>query len=174
MILYGEKVFGGRLKSSWNDLQSLARQLAGDDRNYELATLAFWHGVHGDGKIADPRICAIFAQDVGAHDPEQLRSLPPSSPMTLLDFSVIGVGALFTLPLLTERVGRIESVVVNDAYRGRGIGKEITLRLIAKAKKLGLEAIDLTSNPSRAAANALYQKLGFERYDTNVYRLKLK
>jgi ribosomal protein S18 acetylase RimI-like enzyme len=34
--------------------------------------------------------------------------------------------------------------------------------------------VDLTSRPSREAANRLYQRIGFERRETNVYRYNLK
>jgi len=37
---------------------------------------------------------------------------------------------------------------------------------------MGADRIELTSRPSREPANALYQKLGFSRRDTNVYILK--
>jgi ribosomal protein S18 acetylase RimI-like enzyme len=34
----------------------------------------------------------------------------------------------------------------------------------------GARSVDLTSRPSRQAANHVYQKLGFKRRDTNIYR----
>jgi hypothetical protein len=33
--------------------------------------------------------------------------------------------------------------------------------------------VDLTSRPSREAANRLYQRLGFVARDTNVYRITI-
>jgi len=42
-----------------------------------------------------------------------------------------------------------------------------------EAERLGLRHLDLTSRPSREAANQLYQSLGYERRDTNAYRLRL-
>ena len=44
----------------------------------------------------------------------------------------------------------------------------------AEAQRLGLRHVDLTSRPAREAANALYQSLGYERRETNVYRLRLQ
>jgi len=38
---------------------------------------------------------------------------------------------------------------------------------------LGVEKLKFTSKPQRIAANALYQKMGFERKETNVYEMKL-
>jgi hypothetical protein len=42
------------------------------------------------------------------------------------------------------------------------------------AKDNKVQAAELTSQPAREAANAMYQKLGFEKRDTNVYRLNLE
>lgn len=69
--------------------------------------------------------------------------------------------------------GTIEDVVVDEAYRGQGLGKLLTNRAIEKARELGMKHIDLTSKPDRTAANNLYQSLGFELRNTNPYRLKL-
>ncbi|TGV79236.1 GNAT family N-acetyltransferase, partial [Mesorhizobium sp. M00.F.Ca.ET.149.01.1.1] len=35
------------------------------------------------------------------------------------------------------------------------------------------KTVDLTSRPSREAANRLYQRLGFQKRDSNVYRFSL-
>ena len=67
----------------------------------------------------------------------------------------------------------IEDVVVDEAHRGKGIGKELMLAAIDYSKSLGSKDIRLTSRPSRIAANELYLKLGFKRYETNFYRFLL-
>lgn len=46
--------------------------------------------------------------------------------------------------------------------------------MVDAAKKMNVHYIQLTSNPARVAANRLYQDLGFERYETNCYKLLLK
>lgn len=86
---------------------------------------------------------------------------------------VIGMATLALIVIPTGKFGRIEDVVVHDKYRGQGIGKTLTKRLIEESKKINLERIDLTSRPSRKEANRLYQDLGFSEVDTNLYRLKL-
>ena len=68
----------------------------------------------------------------------------------------------------------IEDVVVDESQRGRGIGKELMLFAISFAKSLGAGSVELTSRPSRTAANQLYKKLGFVIRDTNLYRYQLK
>lgn len=78
---------------------------------------------------------------------------------------------LFTIP--TGQRAWIEDVVVAEDARGQGVGERLTLAAIEYARSRGVRTVDLTSRPSREAANALYQKLGFVRRDTNVYRLSL-
>jgi ribosomal protein S18 acetylase RimI-like enzyme len=64
----------------------------------------------------------------------------------------------------------IEDVVVDESQRGKGIGKEMMLFAIGYSKSLGAKDIRLTSRPSRIAANELYLKLGFKKYETNFYK----
>jgi ribosomal protein S18 acetylase RimI-like enzyme len=68
----------------------------------------------------------------------------------------------------------IEDVVVDEVYRGRGFGRMLTQHAIDFAKSKDVDVLMLTSNPARMAANKLYQTIGFERKDTNVYRIMLK
>ncbi|HEX2576595.1 MAG TPA: GNAT family N-acetyltransferase [Aquihabitans sp.] len=76
--------------------------------------------------------------------------------------------ALFRIP--TGLRAWIEDVVVDDAARGQGVGEALNRRAIELAHERGARSIDLTSRPSREAANRLYRRLGFEQRDTNVYR----
>jgi len=64
----------------------------------------------------------------------------------------------------------IEDVVVDDAYRGHGYGKKLVEYAIEFIRCSGADTISLTSNSSRVAANNLYRTLGFELYETNVYK----
>lgn len=66
----------------------------------------------------------------------------------------------------------IESVVVSSKMRGKGFGRKLMEHLIAEASRMNVDCIHLTSNPKRVAANALYQKLGFVRNETNCYTMK--
>lgn len=69
-------------------------------------------------------------------------------------------------------VGHVDDVVVDEASRGQGLGRRLMEAVHAEARRLGLRHLDLTSRPSRESANALYQSLGYERRDTNAYRLR--
>lgn len=70
-------------------------------------------------------------------------------------------------------LGFVEAVTVLSEYRGQHIGRKLMEHLIAEAKHLGVQSLHLTSNSKRVAANGLYQALGFERYETNCYTLKI-
>lgn len=64
----------------------------------------------------------------------------------------------------------IEDVVVDASARGAGVGAALNRRALEIAHERGARTVDLTSRPSREAANRLYRRLGFEVRDTNVYR----
>lgn len=88
---------------------------------------------------------------------------------------VAGCATLITYRVPTKGiVGRIEDVIIDEKYRGQGLGRGVMEKLIAIAKEKSIRLIDLTSNPKRTTARKLYESLGFESYDTGVFRLKLK
>jgi len=68
----------------------------------------------------------------------------------------------------------IEDVVVDEAARGHGVGELLNRAALDRARELGAKTVDLTSRPSREAANRLYQRIGFVARDTNVYRFSLE
>ena len=67
----------------------------------------------------------------------------------------------------------IEDVVVDESARGMGVGETLNRAALDRARELGARTVDLTSRPSREAANRLYQRIGFVARDTNVYRFSL-
>ena len=68
----------------------------------------------------------------------------------------------------------IEDVVIDEAARGQGAGEALNRAALERAKEEGAENVNLTSNPTREAANLLYQKIGFVLRKTNIYRYPLK
>ena len=84
---------------------------------------------------------------------------------------IVATGTLCIKHTLEFTIADIESVVVSSKYRGRGYGKKLMAAMIETAKKMKVHHIQLTSNPKRVAANQLYQELGFERYETNCYKM---
>ena len=66
----------------------------------------------------------------------------------------------------------IEDVVVDETFRGQGLSKRLVAHAIEFTQSKQIPLLMLTSNPKRIAANKLYQAMGFERKETNVYRMK--
>lgn len=84
--------------------------------------------------------------------------------------TVVGSMTLIVFPIPTGMRAWIEDVVVDENARGQGVGEALNRRAIEIAVQAGAKTIDLTSRPSREAANRLYQRLGFTVRDTNIYR----
>src|SRR5690606_17803661 len=87
--------------------------------------------------------------------------------------AVVGLLTLVAIPLGTGLWARIEDVVVDEAARGRGVGAALTERAVELARERGARTIELTSRPERVAAHRLYERAGFRRWETAVYRLNL-
>ena len=68
----------------------------------------------------------------------------------------------------------IEDVVVDKAFRGQGLSKQLVAHAIEFTQSKQIPLLMLTSNPKRIAANKLYQVMGFSRKETNVYRMKFE
>jgi ribosomal protein S18 acetylase RimI-like enzyme len=86
---------------------------------------------------------------------------------------IIGTLTLVVFRIPTAVRAWIEDVVVDAQARGSGAGAALTEAALAKAAEAGARTVELTSRPSREAANRLYQRLGFEKRETNVYRRTL-
>ena len=101
-----------------------------------------------------------------------------SSPSTMLfvarlDGIIVGTLTLAVFRIPTGLRAWIEDVVVDESARGHGVGEALNLTALAEARRRGCVTVDLTSRPSREAANRLYERLGFVRRETNVYRFEL-
>ena len=84
---------------------------------------------------------------------------------------VVGMLTLVTFPIPTGLRAWIEDVVVDESVRGQGVGAALSREAVRLAREAGARTIDLTSRPSREAANRLYQRLGFQLRETSVYRM---
>lgn len=85
---------------------------------------------------------------------------------------VVGALTLVVFPLLTGVRAWIEDVVVEQDARGLGVGRRLVDAAVEEARERGATTVDLTSRPSREAANRLYAKAGFEPRETNAYRYR--
>jgi ribosomal protein S18 acetylase RimI-like enzyme len=89
------------------------------------------------------------------------------------DASILGALTLVIFPIPTATRAWIEDVVVDGNARGKGVGEALSLRAVEISRQHGAKTVELTSRPSREAANRLYQRIGFVARDTNVYRYTL-
>ncbi|HLX77405.1 MAG TPA: GNAT family N-acetyltransferase [Acidimicrobiales bacterium] len=87
-----------------------------------------------------------------------------------VDGSLVGTLSLVIFTLPTGRRAWIEDVVVNPDFRGRGVASALVSEAVRLASAARCRTVDLTSRPDRVQANRLYERLGFERRITNVYR----
>lgn len=106
---------------------------------------------------------------------EMLRAVidDPSSHLYLYlhEEQVVGMTTLGIYYSPTGSKGWIEDVVVDSEARGRGYGKRLVEHAISEARRAGVGQLMLTSNPLRVAANHLYQQMGFEKKETNCYKM---
>jgi len=89
------------------------------------------------------------------------------------DGLIVGTASVVIVESVSGWVARLEDVVVDTAARGQGVGEALTRAAIDQVRGRGVGQLDLTSAPHREAANRLYQRLGFQRRTTNVYRFPL-
>ena len=87
---------------------------------------------------------------------------------------ILGCLTLVVFRIPTGIRAWVEDVVVDSAARGKGVGETLVKAALQRAGEEGAITVDLTSRPSREAANRLYRRCGFEQRETNIYRFKLK
>ena len=134
---------------------------------------------------ADQELADAFAHLI----PQLSKSSPPPSVAELaemiasdasdvliarLDGRIVGTLTLVTFRIPTGVRAWIEDVVVDDSARGHGVGDLLNRFALDLARAKGAKTVDLTSRPSREAANRLYQRIGFQPRETNVYRFDLE
>jgi len=134
--------------------------------------------------VVDDDLVAAFARLI----PQLSSSSPPPSrteleaivtnPQSVLfaavaDGVVVGSLTLALYRIPTGVKAWIEDVVVDESARGMGVGEALNRAAIDEAARRGAKNVSLTSRSSREAANRLYRRLGFEPYETNLYRYRL-
>ena len=136
-----------------------------------------------EATVVDDELIAAFAhlipqlsQSSPPPDADQLRVLVEGDD-TVIFIARVGGVIVGSLTLAFYRIPTglkawIDDVVVDDAARGRGIGRLMNEAALAEARRRNAKDVNLTSRPSREAANRLYQRIGFEARNTTVYRYK--
>lgn len=116
-----------------------------------------------------------LSQKVHHLSEEQLQSIidNPNTHLYIL-YNEVGAVGMLTLAKYLVPTGVkwwIEDVVVSSTQRGKGLGRALVQHALNEVKKQGGGAVLLTSRPSREVANKMYQRMGFERRETNVYKI---
>ena len=137
----------------------------------EIATSVDDELVEGLNRLLPQLSSSASSLDVG--DLEALVQSPSTLFVARDGSAIVGTLTLVVFAIPTGLRAWIEDVVVDESTRGRGVGEALTMAAIDEATRRGVRSIDLTSRPSRVAANALYVKLGFGLRETNVYRFSL-
>lgn len=134
-------------------------------------------------EVADAFALLLPQLSPGANVPtvEELHAIVDSPATTLLvardvagTRQIVGMLTLTQLRIPSGLRVTIEDVVVDETARGAGVGAALTREALRLARERGATSVDLTSNPTRVSANRLYQRLGFTRRETNVYRFDLE
>ena len=133
--------------------------------------------VDNDLVEAFQRLIPQLSKSNPAPTKEQLESIVASDSSQILlakaDGVIVGSLTLVIFHIPTGVRAWIEDVVVDGSARGAGVGEALNTFAIDESRRRGATTVDLTSRPSREAANRLYQRLGFVQRDTNVYRFTL-
>ena len=123
------------------------------------------------------RLIPQLSRSAAVPTPDIIRQIVEAEGNTVLIARDLRDGARIvgTLTLVVFRIPTgirawIEDVVVDETMRGRGVGEALSQEGVSRAVALGARTVELTSRPSREAANRLYQRLGFTLRDSNVYR----
>jgi len=133
-----------------------------------------------DGELVEAfaKLIPQLSRSSAAPDLETLDQIAKSEASTLLiargeDGVILGSMTLAMFDIPTGRRAWIEDVVVDTDARGQGVGRVLNERALEIAEAAGAKTVDLTSRPSREAANRLYQRIGFVERETNVYRYQV-
>lgn len=128
--------------------------------------------------LAQEAVAALFEQLAPGRAQLPLRDLleadnPPTLAYCDADGSIAGIALMGTYQVISGHKGWIEDVVVDENYRGQGIGRLLVEKLLEVAREKRLSEVLLFSAPHRKAAISLYTSLGFQHRETGLYGLKL-
>jgi len=123
------------------------------------------------------RLIPQLSRSASVPTPDLIREVVEAQASTVLiardlrdNGRIVGMLTLIVFRIPTGVRAWIEDVVVDETMRGRGVGAGLSQEAVRRAVELGARTVELTSRPSREAANRLYQRLGFALRDSNVYR----
>ena len=83
---------------------------------------------------------------------------------------IVGMISLAVVQMPTGKRSYLEDLVIDARYRARGGATALLRAALDFARASGARTMDMTSRPSRAGAIRLYERLGFQRRETNAFR----
>lgn len=132
---------------------------------------------------ADDELVAAFARLIpqlnpdaplpGRDDLTRVVASPDTYLLIARDPDIVGSLTLTLYHVPTGLQGRINTVVVDAAARGRGLGEALTREAVRIARDAGTRRITLSSRAERVAANRMYRRVGFQLTVTNAYHMTL-
>jgi ribosomal protein S18 acetylase RimI-like enzyme len=143
------------------------------DLTVEIASEATPDLVETVGRIL-PQLSSSSPAPTVAEIAEIITSPASDLLVARLDGRIVGTLTLVIFRIPTGMRAWIEDVVVDEAARGHGVGEALNRFALDVARERGCKTVDLTSRPSREAANRMYQRIGFRARETNVYRFSLE
>jgi GNAT superfamily N-acetyltransferase len=95
---------------------------------------------------------------------ERLRIVGDRVVVAELDGAVVGLAHLQVAPAieLDRPASKISALVVDEAHRGRGVGRALVEEMEVEARARGCEVLFLTTAARRKAAHAFYERVGLE------------
>lgn len=84
---------------------------------------------------------------------------------------IVGMILVLIYRIPYVRKAYLDDLVIDVDYRKNGLGTLLIQTALEYAKEQGAAYVDFTSRPYRGAGNNLYEKFGFKKRDTNVYRV---
>jgi ribosomal protein S18 acetylase RimI-like enzyme len=135
------------------------------------------HEITGEVVEAFGRLLPQLSTSAPPLDADALSAIASAPACTLLlarvGGRIVGTLTVAIFPIPTGVRAWIEDVVVDEAARGKGVGEALTAAALRLAREAGARTVDLTTRPSRQAAGRLYERVGFERRDSRLYRYDL-
>lgn len=85
--------------------------------------------------------------------------------------AIVGMLLLLVYRIPYVKKAYLEDLVVDRDYRNKGIATKLFSEVLGIARQKGAAYVDFTSRAERGASIGLYEKFGFQKRDTNVYRV---
>lgn len=160
--------------TSRNDTTFTIRAASGEHDFAEVRRLVLTHAA---ARATTPGVEFMRA------DAERLPGpyVPPRGGLWLAAHDDVGVGCVALRPI-DDASAEVKRMFVDEAWRGRGVGRALMETVVAGARKRGYAMLRLGTLDDMKVAQRLYESLGFraiERYrpdelvDTRFYELEL-